>query len=185
MSKTEHMDITLTTTTKKLTKAIINQMPLARSLDVLSNGNVLGYLLNVRKGTPKVVLIKRLSEYYVLETGWQNGEQKKVYLKQGKWSWSISFNSAEDREAWYVAYRGSVEKGEDTYLHLKIKEERMDIIYKPKGAAAEYTNDPIRGPTGWAATDWAEFTRRVRQIIPANRLLLKHDLLEAVRNGKA
>lgn len=83
---------------KRLTKTMLKQMPKGENLFVLDNcEEILGYVLNVIKGSYKSVLIKSNNEYYVLSTNWIKGE-KKIYRKIDgtRFSTSISFKNKEN-----------------------------------------------------------------------------------------
>ena len=76
------MEIRLVTVEKKLTKALINQMPQA-GLRQLNHGIVLGFLLNVVKDISKVMLIEYEDEYYLHALDWKLGNISKLYRKNG------------------------------------------------------------------------------------------------------
>jgi hypothetical protein len=90
------MEIELITTKKKLTKSIINQMPLANNIDVLNDGVVVGFLLNVRKGCVKVILIKHNNEFYILLSHYRKG--------------SFKFFSEDRRDAWWKIYQARLKE---------------------------------------------------------------------------
>ena len=80
-------------------------MPLGTfNIDVLSNGEVLGYLLNVVKVHHKVILIKRSEEYYIVSTGWEDDPYSltDVYIK-GR-IFRKRFGSEEHKNYWYKLY---------------------------------------------------------------------------------
>jgi hypothetical protein len=108
------MEIEIITTKKKLTKGLIAQMKRA-SLSHIKNGESLGYVINCVKGSYKTVLIKYLSDYYILETSWEKGTLS-VYRKVGKWSQSIKFDSESDCDEWWGAFQPAIK----TVTHIYI-----------------------------------------------------------------
>ena len=96
------IEIELQTSKKKLTKSIINQMIIA-SLFVLKNGVPLGYVVNIRNGMTKAIVIKHDINYYVISANFRKLKQS-VYYKKGKWSVTTSFNSEEDCNVWWEHY---------------------------------------------------------------------------------
>lgn len=99
------MQIEIVTTKKKLTKSILSQMPEADTLQ-MSNGKVLGYIMNSVKDTYKVFLIESNLNYYILPANLhKGGNVKKVYRKLGKWTRHKEFATEEacnDYWIWYV-----------------------------------------------------------------------------------
>ncbi len=109
------MQIEIITTKKKLTKALINQMHQA-SLEVLQQGTVLGYLINVKKDAHKIVLIEHENEYYIIEANWTLGELS-VVRKIGRYSQAKKFKTTQDKLDWWVAYKNVLEKAE-THIYI-------------------------------------------------------------------
>lgn len=100
------MEIELVTTKKKLTKSHLGQMKRA-SISQIKNGVVLGYVINCVKNSYKTVLIKHLSDYYILDTSWEKGNLS-VYRRVGKWSQSIKFESEDDCKEWWCAFQAAI-----------------------------------------------------------------------------
>lgn len=99
------MEIELLTTKKKLSKSILNQMPIATfNMDVLNNGECLGYLTNVIKGHHKVILMKRVEEYYIITTGWKVDKYSSTGCILHGTVFRKTFESKEQRESWYKVY---------------------------------------------------------------------------------
>jgi hypothetical protein len=101
------MEIEILTTKKKISKSLINQMRVATfNLDVLNNGEILGFLNNVTKDSEKVVLIKRLSDYYIVKDGWHNPSGSRSTYKQlpRYFTTTKDFDSKELAEIWWEAY---------------------------------------------------------------------------------
>ena len=102
------MELELQTTKKKITKSIINQMIIA-SLFVLKNGIPLGYVVNVRNGMSKAIIIKHDINYYILSATFRKLRQS-VYYKKGKWSVTTSFKSDKDCDIWWEYYSKILKK---------------------------------------------------------------------------
>ena len=102
------MQIEIITTKKKLTKALISQMHRAH-LEVLQQGEVLGYIINTKKDVHKLILILYNNEYYIIEANWTLGELA-VYRKIGKWTQKKEFKTTQDKLDWWVAYQNILEK---------------------------------------------------------------------------
>lgn len=96
------MEIEIQTTKKKLTKSIISQMTIA-GLFVLKNGIPLGYVVNVRNGMSKAIIIKHDINYYIISANFIKSTQS-VYYRKGKWSVITSFNSDKDCDIWWEYY---------------------------------------------------------------------------------
>lgn len=96
------MEIEIYTTAKKLSKSIINQMRRAK-LPVLLNGEVLGYMIKVKKDSYKTILIKHTEEYFVIDSGWRKGEST-VFRSVGKWSRTKQFSTHKKCDEWWQAY---------------------------------------------------------------------------------
>ena len=96
------MKIKIVTTEKRLTKSIVNQMPIADE-SVIRLGEPLGYLLNIRKDTYKVVLIYWEENYYVSYTNWVKLNHS-VYRKIGRWSKTLKFETEEECDLWWERY---------------------------------------------------------------------------------
>ncbi len=86
------MDIEIITTKKKLTKSILEQMPSGETTPILSNCEVLGYLLGVVKYNHKAVLIKSETDYYILNTSWKKSDAV-IYRSIGSSMGTKIFNS--------------------------------------------------------------------------------------------
>ena len=97
------MEIEITTTKKKLSKSLINQMRQA-SKEVLTHGETLGYLINVRTGSHKILLITCDDEFFIIPTNYTKGEMS-VYRRVGKWSSAIRFESPEACNSWWTSYQ--------------------------------------------------------------------------------
>lgn len=100
------MEIEITTTKKKLTKALIDQMAVA-SLSEMKVAVVLGYVLNVRKGTFKTLIVKSLDKYRVVPVyDWSKltGESG-IYRRVKNFSTTVKkFETEEIRDEWLSAY---------------------------------------------------------------------------------
>ena len=71
------MNIKIITTEKKLSKSIINQMPILKS-DLLKKSEILGLLRNVLKGMFLAILLKYCDEYYVFPGNYKEFESCKI-----------------------------------------------------------------------------------------------------------
>ncbi len=93
------MEITITTTKKKLSKSLVNQMRVATA-SAVKDGDVLGYMVNVVKDDYKSVLIKYMDQYYTCTLLWRK-QTLSVSRPVGKWTRSMRFDSeAELNEFW-------------------------------------------------------------------------------------
>jgi len=101
------MQIEIVTTKKKLTKSFINQMHRA-NIEVMKQGNVLGYLINVNKDAYKIILIQHENDYYIIESNWVLGKLA-VYRKIGKWTQKKEFKTTQDKLNWWTAYQKVLE----------------------------------------------------------------------------
>lgn len=108
------MEIEVRTTTKKLSKSIINQMRSA-TLASLLDGEVLGYVVKIVKNSYKTIIIKHNGEYFVETAGWKKGEEQ-VYRRVGRWSHQKKFNTAEDCTEWWTAYQNALNKAQQIYI---------------------------------------------------------------------
>lgn len=113
------MNIEVKTVVKKLTKSLISQMQTA-SLDVLKNGTLLGYVVNVDKYSYKTMIFKYGENYYTMPMNWTLGSDvyscgvkisgpSSCYRKYGKWSWGKDFATAEACETWWKYYKACVD----------------------------------------------------------------------------
>ena len=97
------MGIEIITTKKKLTKSIANQMRHA-TLEVLKDGEPLGFVIGVVKSNYKAIIIRYNSDYYVISANYTKGNIS-VYRKIGRWSSSIKFETNEACDIWWEAYQ--------------------------------------------------------------------------------
>lgn len=109
------MQIEITTTKKKLTKSFINQMHRA-NLEILQQGNVLGYIINAKKDARKIILIEYKNDHYIIETNWILGELS-VVRNVGRYSQAKKFETTKDKLDWWVAYKNVLEKAE-THIYI-------------------------------------------------------------------
>lgn len=115
------MNIEVKTITKKLTKSLVNQMCVAgikQMLTVLEKPDerIFGYLVNVRKGCHKTILVHDGGDYYVVPVeAWQKSEYDE--------SLSIgdtikNFRDEQARNRWFDAYSEIVRIGLDNHIYL-------------------------------------------------------------------
>lgn len=97
------MEIEITTTKKKLTKSIINQMQ-TPSIFEMNEGNVLGYMIRVKKNSFKTILIEYNSKYFVISSNWNQGVTM-VSHKVKSWFEKIELSTPEKCQAWWDAYQ--------------------------------------------------------------------------------
>lgn len=100
------MYITITTTQTKLTKSLVNQMPLANTT-VMEQGKVLGKLLNVRQGFTSVALIEYRGNYYILPLTvrcTENGLIARVTKGRTLVEWKTFENECE-KDQWLDVYK--------------------------------------------------------------------------------
>ncbi len=110
------MEIEIVTTKKKLTKSIVNQMPVA-TLQAVRWGEPLGYMVNARTKMYHAVLILYDSKYYVIPMNYQKGELS-VYRKVGKWSQSKKFETAVDCDQWWEYYQVVLKAVEERQIYI-------------------------------------------------------------------
>ena len=60
----------------------------------LEKATVLGMLINVRKGHPKVMLLEYNNDYYLYDMRWKCGETQ-FYYSVNKWTTTKQFNNKE------------------------------------------------------------------------------------------
>ena len=99
----ENMKIEIVTTKKKISKAIINQMRSPTELAMVE-GDVLGYMIRVKKDSLKSILIKYANEYFIIDSSWIKGETA-VYRKVGKWSKKRELHTPGKCQSWWEAYQ--------------------------------------------------------------------------------
>jgi len=73
------MKIDVITTKKPLTKSLVNQMRTAR-VEQLRNGEVLGFVVNVVKDSPKSLLIHHNGDYFTLPMDYTKSGQPWVQI---------------------------------------------------------------------------------------------------------
>lgn len=104
------MNITVTTTTKKLTKSLIKQMPFATIDDIIRAGTmnkfVLGFLRNVVTGVEKCALLEfGENNYALLPLDWDISEYAITRQDSKNQTQELAFSSPERREKWIASYR--------------------------------------------------------------------------------
>lgn len=115
------MNIEVKTITKKLTKSLVNQMCVAgieQMLAVLEKPDekILGYLVNVRKGCHKTILVHDGSDYYVVPVeAWQKSEYGE-YLSIG--NAQMEFRDEQARNRWFDSYSEVVRIGLSEHIYL-------------------------------------------------------------------
>ncbi len=93
------MKIEIVTTKKKLTKSILNQMPLA-GLPQIQSGKVLGYILNSIKDIKKAYLIINYGKYYILPANYRKSTNC-VIRKIGKRTITKEFHDEDEFQIWW------------------------------------------------------------------------------------
>lgn len=112
------MEITVTTAEKSLTKSLVNQMRHA-SLEVIQEGDVLGFVINVVKDCDKAVLMSYKEDYYTVPTDYKR-KDKVVFRKVGSKTTSIFKGPTKTRTIdfqyrshctnWWKAYQEVLKK---------------------------------------------------------------------------
>ncbi|MEA3438429.1 MAG: hypothetical protein U9R43_18340 [Thermodesulfobacteriota bacterium] len=102
------MEIEITTTKKKITKSIINQMRVA-SITELEKGTAIGYLINIRKNSYKSLLIKYDGDFFCISADYKKKESS-IYRKIGIYSQTIKFDSPEICESWWTFYQARLKE---------------------------------------------------------------------------
>lgn len=105
------MEIEIVTTKKKLSKSIVNQMREA-SIFELQLGTAMGFLINVRKGIYKAILIQCEGEFFVVSANYTKGKIY-IYRKIGKRSFSRKFDSPELCDSWRGFYQKRMSEAVD------------------------------------------------------------------------
>jgi len=107
------MKINVNKLEKRLTKGMVTQMEIADS-NVLQNGEVLGYLINVRKGYHKLMLLQYEGDYYIEHIGWHDTDRDMVSMPaQGRGFRTKTFDSLDMKVAWVVGYKRAVKLATD------------------------------------------------------------------------
>ena len=106
------MEVELLTTKKKLTKSLISQFR-SPDLNILNNGEVLGFVINVVKDSYRTVLIKYENDIYREHMSWVYGNGDSVYRSFGKWSQKKIFKDKEEKTKWWDAYVEVLEKAKN------------------------------------------------------------------------
>lgn len=104
------MEIEILTTKKKLTKQLISQMRFP-SLFVLRYGQVLGFLINIKKTDYKIILIEYKGDYFIIGANWQKAELS-VYKKLRTMQRSKKFDNLKLCDEWWKAYQFVIEKAD-------------------------------------------------------------------------
>lgn len=106
------MEIEIVTTKKKLTKSLIEQMPVA-SIHVMTSAKVLGYYIDKKHG--KIAIMSYLGEYYTRALGYKNGSNECcVYRKNTL----LTFDTPLERDTWMEAYEPMQEKALKTHIYI-------------------------------------------------------------------
>ncbi len=96
------MEITITTTKKKLSKSLVNQMRVA-TVSAVKDGAVLGYMIEVVKGDYKSALIEYMDCYYTCSLLWKKGK-KSIFRPVGKYTRRRDFDSEIELNEFWTAY---------------------------------------------------------------------------------
>jgi len=97
------VEIEIITAKKKLSKSIVNQMRQAHTV-VLKFGTSLGYMIGVKKGAYRTILIQYDKEFFTIPDNYTKGDTK-VYRKTGKWTQTKEFETHEECTTWWEAYQ--------------------------------------------------------------------------------
>jgi len=100
----------------KLTKSLISQMMFI-SMKNISKAKVLGFLVGVRKGYDKIILLEYNNDYYLCDERWIKREKSFSFMYK-RWSYSKKFKSAEECNLMWEAY--SKKRGEALKTHLYV-----------------------------------------------------------------
>lgn len=102
------MEIELITTKKKLTKSIVNQMREAPE-SALKGGAAIGYVIGIKKGCHKAIIIKYGDEFFTLPANYIKLEHS-VYRKIGKWSQTRKFDTPMACDLWWDSYQKRIKE---------------------------------------------------------------------------
>ncbi len=110
------MKIKILTTEKKLTTSHVNQMQVA-SMDDMREGKLLGYLINVRKGERKVLLIQNDDRYVLLTCGWYEvcGDPEGLFRLARK-GYYTTFKTDEYRKEFMRLYEAALREAKQIYV---------------------------------------------------------------------
>ncbi len=111
------MKIEITTTKKKLSKAIVNQMPFLVFKD-FESFEIIRLLRNVRRKMPKVLLCKHVeSGYFLLSTElWIFDDDRHLDEVWVNGSAIISFDNNSDRNIWWIKYQKALAETTQVYI---------------------------------------------------------------------
>lgn len=115
------MLIEVKTTVKKLTKSLVNQMCIAGIKEmqvVLENRQrrIIGFLINIRKGHHKVILVHDGSDYYIVPVQpWEKSDHEMSVSIGNSFR---SFTHEQARDTWFDAYTEIVHIGLNNHIYL-------------------------------------------------------------------
>ena len=123
------MEIEIVTTKKKISKSLINQMPIATIGDMefcLSHGDpihshyILGLLIGCRKDCREAILIKKINDYAIIKVApWLKSlNDDCVWYKAGSASVQKKFKTREMRDRWFELYEKCVKIGRKTHIYI-------------------------------------------------------------------
>ena len=110
------MEIIVRTTSKKLTKSIICQMPFYEP-NSFKDVKIIGSLRNVRHKTGTVILAQYLSnlEYFLINTNLYILERPDTTIKFNTLP-ILTFDTIESRDAWFKEYKDIIEYTPQIYI---------------------------------------------------------------------
>ncbi len=108
------MQITIITTEKKLSRSLITQMGTA-GLDQVKNGKLLGYVRNIVKEKPKLLVIEHEGNYYTISCDYTKGENR-IYRQIGSWGSYRNFKSENECNEFWKHYEEMVKAAKQIYI---------------------------------------------------------------------
>lgn len=111
------MEIEIIMTKKKLTKAIINQMPF-RVFNDFESFKIIGLLRNVRNKIPKVILCKHIEKgYFLLNTEfWIFDDDRHLDEVWFNGRSVVSFENEKKRNMWWNKYQKARDETDQLYI---------------------------------------------------------------------
>ena len=104
------MEIRLTTTEVKLTKSIVNQIPVATK-SMLKDGVAVGHFVNVVTKMNKALLLTFEKDYFILSGQLYREGVLNIGMRYKKHIYLYRFSSTEKRDAYWGHYQGRLKEG--------------------------------------------------------------------------
>lgn len=102
------MEIELTTSKKRLTKSIVNQMKSASSM-ALKHGKTIGYVINIKKNAYKATIVKYDDEYFIISNDYVKDEIT-VHRRIGSARLFRRFKTGDECDEWWENYQQRIKE---------------------------------------------------------------------------